>query len=55
MVPKLNDLPTNLCCNSENCLPTNKWSIWICLSALTKVLLLVQVLEHFCITEAVDL
>lgn len=39
MVSKLNDLPTNLCCNSETCLPTNKWLIWIYLSALTKVLL----------------
>lgn len=39
MVSKLNDLPTNLCCNSETCLPTNKRLIWIYLSALTKVLL----------------
>lgn len=24
MVSKLNDLITNICCNSETCLPTNK-------------------------------
>lgn len=38
MVSKLNDLITNICCNSETCLPTNKLLIKIHHLATTKVL-----------------
>ncbi len=38
MVSKLNDLITDICCNSETCLPTNKLLIKIYHVAMTKVL-----------------
>lgn len=38
LVSELNDLITNICCNSETCLPTNKLLIKIYHVAMTKVL-----------------
>lgn len=54
-VSKLNDLMTNICCNSETCLPTNKLLIKIYHLAMTKVLVFCLGLGTFLWMIAKDL